>query len=396
MARRRKRDRRERGSGYISPLPGGRAKAHYPKPEGGYFVKRCNTAEEAAQWLAELGKRDDASYDLTGGQQKLSTWLNRWIDLQAGDPDNPLKEKTLADYRFKLGYVTDLIGSMILADIKPDHSDDAMRLIRKNLAQNTADQIRNLFYRAMAEAVRRDYIPRNPVDRPQRRTRKRKDAKAHQVYRLKMLEAAKLLEAARGRLEELAWWLFLCLGFREGEVLGIRRTDIDLANATINISQQYTQLKGRAHKSTTKTEYSDRLLPFPRDLVPAFEALYATLNKRAERAMKRGTWQDHGLVFPGKSGRPMNPSSIYHMLKRMLPAAGLPGHVNVHHLRHTAAAFYTGLLAPDVVRHAIAGHSPKSITDFYGEPDIETLRPWVEQVYQQLTGEVEKQRKTGT
>lgn len=396
MARRRKRGRRERGSGYISPLPGGRAKAHYPKPKGGYFVKRCNSTEEAAQWLAELGKRDDASYDLTGGQQRLETWLNRWIDLQASDPDNPLKEKTLVDYRFKLGYVIDLLGSMTLADIKPDHADDAMRLIRKNLAQNTAEQIRNLFYRAMAEAVRRDYIPRNPVDRPQRRARKRKSDKSHQVYRLNIREAAKLLHAMQGRLEEVAWWLFLLLGLREGEVLGLRRGDIDLVHATLNIAQQYTQLKGKAHKSTTKTEYSDRLLPFPRDLVPLFEALYMTLNKRAANGMRRGTWQEHSLVFPGKSGRPMNPSSIYHMLKRALPTAGLPGHVNVHHLRHTAAAFYTGLLAPDVVRGAIAGHSPKSITDYYGEPNVETLRPWVEKVYQQLTGEVEKQRKTGT
>lgn len=396
MAKRRKRERRERGSGYISPLPGGRAKAHYPKPIGGYFIKRCDSVAEAEEWLAELGKRDEDSYDLTGGQQRLETWLNRWIDLQANDPDNPLKEKTLADYRFKLGYVIDLLGSMTLAAIKPDHADDAMRLIRKNLAQTTAEQIRNLFFRAMAEAVRRDYIPRNPVDRPQRRARKRKSDKSHQVYRLNTREAAKLLQVMQGRLEELAWWLFLLLGLREGEVLGLRRGDIDLTNATITISQQYTQLKGHAHQSTTKTPYSDRVLPFPRALVPAFDALYEALNRHAANGMRRGTWQEHSLVFPGKLGRPMNPTSIYHMLKRALPAAGLPAHVNVHHLRHTAAAFYTGLLAPDVVRHAIAGHSPKSITDFYGEPPIETLRPWVEQVYQQLTSEVEKIRKTGT
>lgn len=396
MARKRKRARRERGSGYISPLPSGRAKAHYPKPTGGYFIKRCDSAQEAEEWLAELAKRDEDSYDLTGGQQRLVTWLNRWIDLQADDPDNPLKEKTLSDYRFKLGYVIDLLGGMMLADIKPDHCDDSMRLIRKNLARNTADQIRNLFYRAMQEAVRRDYILRNPVDRPQRRARKRKSDKARQVYRLSVKEAARLIQTAQDRLEALAWWLFLLLGLREGEVLGIRRSDIDLTNATITISQQYTQLKGRAHQSTTKTPYSDRVLPFPRALIPLFDALYTTLNKRAANGLKRGTWQEHGLVFPGKSGRPMNPTSIYHMLKRMLPDASLPSHVNVHHLRHTAAAFYTGLLAPDVVRGAIAGHSPKSITDFYGEPDVETLRPWIEQVYGLLTGEVEKRRKTGT
>lgn len=398
MARRRKRNRRERGSGYISPLPSGRAKAHYPKPNGGYFVKRCDSAEEAAQWLAELGKRDADDYDLAGGQQRLDTWLNRWIHLEAtADPDNVLKEKTLADYRFKLGYVTNLLGSMIIADIRYDHADDAMRLIRKNLAATTADQIRNLFWRAMEEALIREYITRNPVKRNKRRKRRgRKAVNTHAVQRLSSTQAAALIRVSAERLEALAWWLFLLLGLREGEVLGIRRSSVDLVNATITIDQQYTQLKGRAHQSTTKTEYSDRLLPFPRDLIPMFEALFSTLTRRAARAMKRGTWQEHGLVFPGKSGRPMNPSSIYHMLRRMVPDAKLPATVNIHHLRHTAAALYTSLSAPDIVRAAIAGHSPKTITDYYGEPDVETLRPWVERAYQQLRGEVEKQRKTGT
>ena len=63
MAKRRKRERRARGSGYITPLSGGRAKAHYPKPEGGYFVKRCDSIAEAQEWLAELGKRDE--YNIT-------------------------------------------------------------------------------------------------------------------------------------------------------------------------------------------------------------------------------------------------------------------------------------------------------------------------------------------
>lgn len=396
MAKRRKPERRTRGSGYITPLAGGRAKAHYPRPEGGYFVKRCDTRTEAEEWLAELAKRDGGNYDLAGGQQKLATWLNRWIDLEAtADPDNPLKEKTVEDYRFKLGYVIDLLGGMTLTDIKPDHSDDAMRLIRKNLAANTADQIRNLFWRAMEEAVTRDYIERNPVKRALKRKRRgRKNDKARQVYRLNTKQAAALVWVAADRLEALAWWLFVLLGLREGEVLGIAWANVDLINATITIEQQYTQLRGRAHKSTTKTPYSDRVLPFPRALVPAFEALYTTLTKRAARAMKRGTWQAHGLVFPGKSGRPMNPTSIYHMLKRMLPDAKLPPHVNVHHLRHTAAAFYTDLAAPDVVRGAIAGHSPKTITDYYGEPDVETLRPWIEKAYQQVIGEVEAIRKS--
>jgi integrase len=389
MAKRRKPARRKPNTGYINPLPNGRAKAHYPKPGGGYFVKRCDSVEEAAQWLANLAQRQEQSYDLTGGQQALETWLNRWLALQESDPENPLKAKTIADYRFKLGYILDLLGRMVLVEIKPDHADDAIRLIRKNLAQTTANQIHNLFYRAMEEATNRDYIPRNPVKRPLRRRRLRRSERK-QIYRLSTRETARLLSLMRERLEELAWWLVLVLGLREGEALGLRRCDLDLQHATITIAQQYTQLDGKAHHSTTKTDYSDRTLPVPHALIPAFEKLLTTLTSRAARGMRRGTWQEHSLLFPGKSGRPMNPTSFYHILKRTLPAAHLPGHVNVHHLRHTAAKFYVDVGAPDNVRHAIAGHSPKSITDYYGETDADAMRPWVEQVYGMLAGEMKK------
>ena len=67
--------------------------------------------------------------------------------------------------------------------------------------------------------------------------------------------------------------------------------------------------------------------------------------------------------------------------------------MNVHHLRHTAAKFYVDIGAPDNVRQSIAGHSPKSITDYYGETDAEAMRPWVEQVYARVAGEVERRRK---
>lgn len=392
--RKRKPERRAPGSGYITPLARGRAKAHYPNPNGGYFIKRCDSTEAAERWLVELAARDQGEYDLTGGQQRLDKWLNRWIDLLQSDPDDPPKEKTIADYRFKLGYVIDLLGGMVLADIKRDHTDDAMRRIRKKLAQTTANQIRNLFWRAMEEAVSRDYIVRNPVQRARRSKKKRDDDKSRATNRLTMPQAATLLAVLASRPEALAWWLVILLGLREGEVLGIKRGDVDLVACTIVIDDQYTQLYGRAHHSTTKTPASDRVLPFPRALIPAFEALISYLNKRAQKAMRRGTWQEQGLLFPGKSGRPMNPSSFLHMLKRALPDAKLPPTVNVHHLRHTAAKFYADLLAPDNVRAAIAGHSPKSIDDHYGRADAESMRGWVERVHGLLLGEVERVRKT--
>jgi integrase len=213
--------------------------------------------------------------------------MNRWVDLLESDPDDPPKAKTIADYRFKLRYVDSLLGTMALAEIKPDHVDDALRLIR------------NLLWRVIEDAAQREYIMRNPVLKPRRGKKKRNDAKGREVYRLTLAQAAMLIEVLAHRPEALAWWLVVLLGLREGEVLGLERADLDLVICSVTIDEQYTQLKGRAHHSTTKTPHSDRILPFPRALVPAFEALIHALNIRAKKAMRRGTWQEHQLLFPG-------------------------------------------------------------------------------------------------
>jgi integrase len=73
-------------------------------------------------------------------------------------------------------------------------------------------------------------------------------------------------------------------------------------------------------------------------------------------------WQDLGLVFPNRVGRPMEPRDLLSDVYRpLLKGAGLPP-VTFHALRHTAA---TLLLAegehPKVVQELL-GHAQVSIT----------------------------------
>jgi integrase len=68
--------------------------------------------------------------------------------------------------------------------------------------------------------------------------------------------------------------------------------------------------------------------------------------------------------------------------------------VTTHMLRHTAGKFYTDLQAPTNITGAVLGHTP-NITGHYAPPDADAMRPWTEQVYRSLSGEVDRQRKTG-
>lgn len=383
--------RRKRGTGAITDLAAGGCIARYPKAHGGHYVKRCAARAEAEEWLAGFVSRASQQLDIAGGQLTLAAWLERWLTRLTTDPDRPLKAKTVDDYQFKCDYVVGLLGDYRLTELTHDRIDTALLTMRKVLAQTTVNQIRNLLQRALDDAEDRGYIPRNPMPKAPKR---QKPQRVRPTIRLTLAQAQSLLAAVDDRPERLAWWLCLTLGLREGEVLGLRRGDLDLAACTLTIAQQNTQLRGRAHQDTPKTDASRRTLPFPKALAPQFGALLDSLTRRAAKALKRGTWQEHGLIFPGKSGRYMNPSSFLHMLKRHASQAGLPAALTVHHLRHTAAQLYTDLGAPDVVRGAIAGHTPQTVTDAYGAPSLETLRPWVERVYAGLAES--RAQQTGT
>jgi integrase len=373
MARRRKHGRRAPGSGIIRPLPGGRAKASYPKPGGGYWTRTCHTVADAEAWLASFAARKEARLLLTDGQQPLSQWLQTWL---AARPAH-LKATTREDYAYKLGYLAPL-AHIPLIDLTPDEVDDCLRDLARTTAGTTVRQVRGLLTRALREAVRRRYIPTNPAEaertsRPPQAPRRRLSAG----------QARALLRHATGFYGP-AFWLLVCCGLRAGEVCGVRRSDLDLDAATITIAQQVTDVRGTPTVQTPKTPASVRTLPIPRAVARVLAAHLETLTARARRGTRRTTWQEHGLVFPGKSGRPLNPTSLRHALRDVTDAAAMAP-ITTHELRHTAAGLLESLETPEYIIAGILGHGPRVITRHYAPPTVDTMRPWIERVYAAIT-----------
>lgn len=384
--------RRKPGSGYTRKEKNGTFTAFYPKPghASGYHVKRGFATEATAtRWLAELADREVARYDIAGGEQTLDTLIDRWLDRQEDKVRaGKLKQRSLNDYSFKLGYARDLLGDWRISALMPDHIDDAMATIGRVLADTTTRQIRALLFRILEDARSRRYIENNPVI-----IERGKGAEKVEPKRLTMRETRALLHAADGGFYELAWWLVLCLGLRAGEVCGLRRSDIDREALTITIAQTIADERGTPVLSTPKTKNSRRTLPFPRALLPLLDSHLAWLDKRAAEGVRRGQWQASALLFPGRGGRAMNTTSLYHQLQRLCLSAHIT-RTKVHDLRHTAAKCYTDIGTPQHIVSAMLGHSP-NITGHYAPPDADALRPWAEQVYGTIAGDA-RQQKTGT
>lgn len=396
--------RRTPGSGYTRQEKNGSYTALYPKQHAaGYHVKRGFPTETAAErWLASLAKRQSERFDIAGGEQILNALIDRWLDRREEDVQRgSLKEKTWIDYDYKLGYARDLLGDRRISEIMPDHIDDALRIIGRSLAETTTRQIRALLHRILEDAYKRHYITSNPV------IIERSQAAVKQApIRLNARDARALLGAARGSFYELAWWLILTLGLRAGEVLGLRRGDIDRDACTILIEHTIADVRGKAKDSTPKTKAGRRTLPFPRALLPMLDQHIAWLDKREKDARRKqelyesgpqrgvihrhmpGEWKESELLFPGRGGRAMNTTSLYHQLQRLCDTAHVP-RTKVHNLRHTAAKFYTDLHIEERYIKAVLGHVP-NITGHYAAVDAEAMRGWVERVYKLLSNGAEK------
>src|SRR5690606_35016266 len=91
----------------------------------------------------------------------------------------------------------------------------------------------------------------------------------------------------------------------------------------------------------------------------------------AHLAVPLTTPNPHGLVFPSRDGRPLTRQMFWKLVKSAAVAAGVPGAVHPHRLRHS---FATHLLA--------GGADLRSVQTLLGHADISTT-----EIYTQVTGD---------
>jgi integrase len=170
--------------------------------------------------------------------------------------------------------------------------------------------------------------------------------------------------------------VWLGLGLRKGEGLGLKWTDIDFKAATVRIRRQVQTVKGKTViKEYAKTDDGHRTLPIPAPLLARLKAHRAA--QAEERAVAEGEWKEHGLIFPTSNGTPVDPSNAWRMVQRLLERAGAPA-VRVHDLRRTCASLLAQRGVQEQVIGAILGHAKGSVTALYIDVTLEQMRDALE------------------
>ncbi len=222
------------------------------------------------------------------------------------------------------------------------------------LAPRTVAYIRAVLRQALGQALKWGQVPRNVatlVEPPR--------AERFEIRPLDRDEAAQLLAAARGDRLEALYRVALSLGLRQGEALGLRWEDIDLAGRTLRVARALQAVRGALTLVEPKTKGSRRSLPLPRALVGALREHRA--RQDAERLALGAAWQERGLVFCTRVGTPIHPRNLVRSFHALRKRAGLPP-LRFHDLRHSCLSLLAAQGIPARVAMEIAGHSDIRLT----------------------------------
>ncbi len=150
------------------------------------------------------------------------------------------------------------------------------------------------------------------------------------------------------------------VGMRQGEVLGLSWSDVDLDERVVSVGQALQFAPGEGLRLIPpKTARSRRVIPISGVIADALKLRREAQD--ANRVEAGEFWEEWGLVFTTRFGTPVSPRNDYRDFRLIVERAGVR-RVRLHDLRHTAASLMLAQGVNPRVVMEILGHSQISVT----------------------------------
>ncbi len=335
-----------RGWGAIRKLPSGRFQASYVGPD---LVRRTapdtfDASIDAEAWLAITRSsiaagtwRSPDDVLAEAEPMTLGEYAETWLE------HRDLRETTRRIYRHALDrYILPALGRRPLEAVTPADVSRWASTVRRQTGPTQAAHSYGLLRTIYNSAVREDLVPASPC----RVQGAGQSPRASETVTLEPAELAALADAAEPSLRALvllAGWG----GLRLGELLELRRNDLNLDAGTVTVRRQVQHLPGKPPAvGEPKTQAGRRVVHLPTHVI---NALRDHLDEYAEPGRT-------GLVFPASRGGWRVPSTTRRSFKVAATAVGRPD-LRVHDLRHTAAVLAARTGATVAELQARLGHA---------------------------------------
>lgn len=191
----------------------------------------------------------------------------------------------------------------------------------------------NIIKQAFREAVILELIQVSPADAVRL---PRSDSISSQAKFISIDIAKAIIKAFEGHALHKLVYVTLMYGLRRSEVLGLKRSAVDLENQSLTIRHTVVKNLTIEAKDSTKTFSSYRTFPLLKEVAELLE----------------GVLQDKrpgDYLFSRADGSPLRPDTVTRTFQRVLKAHGIE-RMRFHDLRHATASilFDNGWSVPDV------------------------------------------------
>jgi integrase len=306
--------------------------------------RRTVTAPTRAAAVVKLGRlRKSLEAGVLPTTITVGAWMKHWLDEVCAVT---LKPRTVYGYRgYVSRWITPIIGATQLQKLQPEQVRAVYAAMRQQ-GQSDASirQVHAILRRALVVAEREGRVMRNVAAVVQVSS---KMGKPHGT--LSTIDAVRVIQSATDPRTRARLVCALVLGLRQGEALGLRWSDVDLARGLLHVRQALSVVPGAGSSMTLpKTAASVRTIPLPSGVVAELAAW---------RAVSSSAW-----LFPAADGgHHRNPRADWAVWKRTLTAAGVP-HVPLHGARGSAASMLLAMGVPERMIADILGHANARVT----------------------------------
>lgn len=256
-------------------------------------------------------------------------------------------------------HIKETIGHYKIQKVTPAILNDyfASRLNEAGLSHTSVKRHKALLHNVFNYALKENLVYSNPVERTTTIKEDTPEVKPLSLEEIKVLlyEARKVYETYKDKKENeyIPWvqyqmyaiiYTAINTGFRRGELLAIKWSDIDETENIINIRSSIVEVKGGAIEVPPKTLKSKRATPVEPEII---------------EALKEIKMDGCDYVFHTGDGKHLTPSNINRAFYRIRNKAGLK--CRFHDLRHTHATWLIN-----------SGIDVKTVSERLGHSNIST------------------------
>ena len=350
------------------------------------------TWDEAKARLREiLSAIDDGTY-IKPTKMTVETYINKWLK-EYVKPN--LKLKTYRSYKQNSQlYIIPYLGNHKLSRLTPFHIQKFYNTVvaKTGISYTSLGILHRTLKAALGKAVEWKFIKENPAKSV---TPPGPDEREYNT--LSTEQALKLLETAQ-QINKRRYALYLCLlttGMRIGEACALKWEDIDFAQKIIRVQRNLVRAGENYEFGTVKQNKKKGNTKKVKVAIRMTDILADALRREQEwqkedkekvfnpRRKRQGYYNDLGMVFPTRSGLPLDPTNISSReFKNVLAKAGLPD-MRLHDLRHSTANLLLDMGVPIEVISQILRHSSITITEnTYLHPDVSLQDDAMEKINQ--------------